>query len=133
MSEPVVYIQPKNSLFTEKKKIDIINKINTRIRGLPQIEISPQILKMDMEVLLFACQLAEHLVENDKNDKKHKLDKKQIVLSAMELAFTRIMPDEKLVLEKNIEFLHDNKRIKKVGTWSMISASICEWITRRVL
>lgn len=131
--EQVVYIQPKNSLMLEKNKIDIINKINVRVKALPQMEITPQALKMDMEVLLFVCQLAEHLVINDKDDKKHKIDKKEIVMKAMEMSFVRLTNEEKAVIENNIEFLHNNKRIKRVGTVKMLSATICEWITRKIL
>jgi hypothetical protein len=132
MSEPVVWIQPKNNLLLEKKKIETINKVSSKIRGLPQFESNPNLLKMDLEMLLFACQIVEALIVKSKKD-KHSLSKKEIVLGALELAFTRVTAEEKLIIEKNIEFLHDNKRIKKMSVWNIVSSSVCEWITRKVL
>ena len=120
-------IQPANSLLREKEKNEIITKIVTRIQEFPQFHS----LKTDMELLLMCCQIVEHLVVKVKDAKK-KHCKKDIVLKSYERAFGALTPAEKETLEKGIEFLWDNGKIKKLASHKIAFACVADWFRRRV-
>lgn len=118
------YVVPKNGLDRTLKKADIVNKIIKRVQEFPDFRT----YKDDMETLLFVCILVEHLVINKKN--KEKMDKKDIVLEVYEKCFGNGI--NKDVVAKNIQFLFDNKRIKKVSFIQYICGSLSEWFNRKI-
>lgn len=124
-SIPVPYIQPKNGLNRTLHKAEIVEKIIKRVQALPDFRS----YKDDLETLLFVCLLVEHLVINKKN--KEKMDKKDIVLTAYEKIYGNNNVNKDL-LSKNIEFLFENKRIKKVSISSMICGTLSEWFLRKI-
>ena len=124
-SIPAPYIQPKNALNGNIQKAQIVEKILKRLQSLPDFRN----YKDDLETLLFVCLLVEHLVINKKN--KEKMDKKEIVLSVYEKAYGNNNCNKDLI-SKNIDFLHENKRIKKVSITSMICGTLSEWFTRKI-
>jgi len=111
MSEPVIcpYVVPKNGLSRCIDKNNIISKIVSRLQSMPNFTE----YKNDLETLLFVCLLVEHMVKPSKKG-KDKIDKKLVVIECFEKAFgiTNINKD---TLSKNIDFLHENKKIKKVS------------------
>lgn len=123
MSAP--YIVPKNELDLTVRKNDIVNKIIKRVQELPDFRN----FKDDLETLLFVCMLAEHLVINKKN--KTKMDKKAIVLEVYEKCFGNGI--NKDLVGKNIQFLFDNKRIKKVSLIKIVCGNISDWFERKIL
>lgn len=123
MSAP--YVVPKNSLDKVVKRNDIITKIIKRVQDLPEYRN----FKDDLEVLLFVCQLVEHLVVNKKESDK--IDKKEIVLEVYEKCFGNAI--NKDVIGKNIQFLFDNKRIKKMSLIKIICGNISDWFERHLL
>jgi len=125
MSDPIVapYIQPKNSLNRTLQKSEIVDKIVKRVQSLPDFRN----FKDDLETLLFVCLLVEHLVINKKD--KEKMDKKEIVLAVYSKVYGQVNID---LLSKNIEFLFENKRIKKVSIGKMICGTLSEWFSRKI-
>lgn len=121
---PAPYIQPKNSLNRTLQKAEIVDKIVKRVQALPDFRN----FKDDLETLLFICLLCEHLVNNKKN--KEKIDKKEIVINAYEKVFGNSL--NKDLICKNIDFLHENKRIKKVSISAMICGTLSEWFNRKI-
>jgi len=119
------YVMPKNSLDRTVKRNDIINKIIKRVQDISDYRN----FKDDLEVLLFVCQLVEHLVVNKKD--KEKLDKKEIVLDVYEKCFGNSI--NKDLIGKNVQFLFDNKRIKKMSLIKIICGNISDWFERKVL
>ena len=63
--------------------------------------------KIDDEFLLYVCNLIEHLVGNNKHDKK------KLAISILNSIFTLNL-NEIEVLSCLIEFLHSNQLIKKI-------------------
>ena len=63
--------------------------------------------KFDAEFLLYICNLIEHLVGNNK------IDKKKLAISILNSIFTLNL-NEIEVLSSLIEFLHSNQLIKKI-------------------
>lgn len=118
------YVVPKNALDRTIKKNEIITKIVKRVQEFPDYRN----FKDDMETLLFVCILVEHLVVNKKN--KEKMDKKQLVIEAYDKCFGNGI--NKDVIDKNIQFLFDNKRIKKVSFIQYICGSLSDWFNRKI-
>lgn len=120
------YIGLKNNVLRDQKRLEAINKIVEKIQEVPEFKN----YKDDLEFLLFCCTLCEHIIDNKDKDQKNKMDKKEIVMQAYQKAFDKIDP---VSLSKNIEFLHENKRIKKVKFHKIIWANIKDWCIRRIL
>ena len=127
MAEPCVYIQPSNSLLMEKLRGEIIDKICQKINSFPNHEKH----KNDLELLLMACLVCEHLITNKKND-KYRLNKKDIVIEAFMKCFQSTNNADKELWGKNIEFLHDNDKIKKVKLHNIIFSTMSDWFRRKI-
>lgn len=121
MSEIAPFVQPKNELYKSLKRSEIVNKIFDRLSKLNEIKSFQQ----DMEFLNFVCQIVEHSFDK----KKYKFDKKQIVIDVFIKLFGVI---NKELVEKNIQYLYDNKKIKKLGCISIWFGSLSEWWMRKV-
>ena len=74
------------------------------------------------EFLLLICNLVEHLV----NKKKYKIDKKVLVVEILNQLFT-LNAVEKANVESNIEFLWNNKNIKKVSAFKLFCVGVKEY------
>ena len=87
-------------------------------------------LKLDPELTLLVCNLVENTVgEND----KMKLDKKELVVLILAKVFPDLTDAEKESIKTQIEFLFNNKKIKKVKTSKKVWYYLKEWIKRRFL
>jgi hypothetical protein len=102
------FIQPKNSFLEEITKSNIIDALATKIIAIPEFKK----FKLDIELLKLICNLIEYQIKPS-SKQKNKIDKKQIVLLAYEKAFGFLTVVEKEVIDKNIQFLFENKKIKK--------------------
>ena len=119
------YVVPKNGLDRTIKKAEIINKIIKRVQDFPDFRN----FKDDMETLLFVCMLVEHLVINKKN--KEKIDKKELVIEVYEKCFGSNNVSKETI-SRNVQFLFDNKRIKKISIIRIICGSLNEWFNRKI-
>jgi len=121
------YVNPKHSLARDKRTNEAIDKIVQKVAEIPNhIEY-----RMDMELLTMVCVMIEHLIDNKKETVK--IDKKDIVFQVYKKLFKTLTPAEIQVIEKNIQYLFENGKIKKKGLFHVISSSICDWIARKVL
>lgn len=127
MSSQIIapYVVPKNGLDRTIKKNDIINKIIKRVQEFPDFRN----YKDDMETLLFVCMLVEHLVINKKD--KEKIDKKELVIEVYDKCFGANQINKETV-GRNVQFLYDNKRIKKISIFKIIYGSLSEWFNRKI-
>ena len=123
-----VYIQPKNSLLREKQRGEALTKIVARITEFPDFRK----YRNDLELLTMVCQIVEHLIDN-KADAKNKVDKKLLVTEAYCLAFGQLTPAEAELLGRNIEYLIDNDKIKKLHFAKIAMESMKNWFHRKVL
>ena len=130
MADPTAVIQPKNSLLREQHKNDLINKIALRIQAIPGYHS----LKNDLELLGMCCNIVEYLIDNEKMKQKSgkRFDKKEIVIKAFEKAYSSLVEQEKVNLDRNIEYLHENGFIKKPTIYKIFKHTLCDWFTRRI-
>jgi len=112
----------KNGLFTDFRFNEVKNAIIKRLTDLNMIHLK---YKLDNEFLTLLTNLIEYLVA-----KKDKIDKKSLALEIMKDYFAAT--DEDLeIIGKNIEYLHNNKVIKKVSFWKLFKAGFCEWFKKK--
>lgn len=121
------YINPKNSLARDKKTHEAIDKIVCKISEIPRHTD----YKLDLELLTMICVMVEHIIDN--KDKKNKIDKKDIVFNVYKKLFGNLKPEDLVVIDKNIQYLFENQKIKKKNIFSVVSSSICDWVYRKVL
>ena len=114
----------KNHLLKSVKMDDVIGQIRKRVEALPNYSQ----YKNDVEFLLLVCNMIEHLVV-----KKDKIDKKSLLLEIYKQVFTGITPAELANVEANIEFLWNNKKIKKQSYYKLFCAGVTEWLKKKFL
>lgn len=108
-----------NDLALDVKRNAIKVKILERIN---ELGISTASYRMNNEFLLLVCNLVEHMV----NKKKFKIDKKALVIDVLNAIFS-LNPAEKTTAENNIEFLWNNKNIKKVSQFYLFCCGVKEY------
>ena len=119
MSElAIISVTPNLAL--DIKRNEIIEKIISRLTELKLVDAK---YKNSADILLLICNLVEHLTR----DKK--LSKKDIVLEIITRVYS-LTPDESVILESNIEFLHSNKAIKKLSKFYLFACGAYEYLFR---
>jgi hypothetical protein len=108
----------QNSLAVDVKRIEIKNKIITRIGELG-LDIANY--RNSTEFMLLILNLIEHLVV-----KKDKINKKELAIEILDTVFG-LTDIDKANVDSNIEFLHQNKNIKKVSMWKLFKCGVSEW------
>lgn len=108
----------QNSLAVDVKRIEIKNKIITRIGELG-LDIANY--RNSTEFMLLILNLIEHLVV-----KKDKINKKELAIEILDTVFG-LTDIDKANVGSNIEFLHQNKNIKKVSMWKLFKCGVSEW------
>jgi hypothetical protein len=116
-------ISPKNHILKNWKTEEIKNQIIERIKQFPNYSQ----YKADVEFLLMVCNLVEYLV-----NKKDKISKKELLLEIYNNVFP-LNPDEVKNIEANVDFLWNNKKIKKVSFYKLFKTNIYEWVKRKIL
>ena len=96
------------------QKVDIekqlIATLENRIRSLPNF----QELKLNPELVLYACNLIENIVK-----RKYKIDKKNLCVNVLTSIFAFTDADKKSCGEI-VEFLHSTGQIKKATFWKKV-------------
>jgi hypothetical protein len=112
----------KNGLFTDFRFNEVKLAIVKRLTELNMIHLK---YKLDNEFLTLLTNMIEYLVA-----KKDKISKKALALEIMKDYFNAT--DEDLeIIGKNIEYLHNNKVIKKVSFWKLFKSGLCEWFKKK--
>jgi hypothetical protein len=112
----------KNGLFTDFRFNEVKLAIVKRLTELNMIHLK---YKLDNEFLTLLTNMIEFLVS-----KKDKISKKALALEIMKDYFNAT--DEDLeIIGKNIEYLHNNKVIKKVSFWKLFKSGLCEWFKKK--
>jgi hypothetical protein len=112
----------KNGLFTDFRFNEVKLAIVKRLTELNMIHLK---YKLDNEFLTLLTNMIEFLVA-----KKDKISKKALALEIMKDYFNAT--DEDLeIIGKNIEYLHNNKVIKKVSFWKLFKSGLCEWFKKK--
>ena len=115
----------KNNIKYDFTVNDIKNKIVNRINELGLNNIK---YKHDNEFLVLICNLIEFLVK--KTDKINKADLCFSIYCEL-FDLDRSNDDEKLMLTHNINFIYDNKSIKKISKWKLFKCSVSEYFKKK--
>ncbi len=114
----VIAVTPNLSI--EIKKNEIRDKVIDRLTELKLVDAK---YKNSSDILLLICNLVEHL----SRDKK--ISKKEIVLNILDTLFNPT-PDERIIFDEKIEFLHSNKAIKKLSRFYLFCVGVYEYFSR---
>jgi hypothetical protein len=117
------FVPYKRQLARVNLEKEISSVLEERVKALPNyIE-----LRLNPEIILLACNLIENSV-----GKKDKIQKKEIVVKILSGIFN-YSPADKKGVEDTVEFLHANKRIKRVKLIKKVLLFVGEWIKRKWL
>lgn len=119
MADTLNLVSVNNQLAVDVKRTEIKSLVIERITKLG---LNTQAYRGSVEHLLLLCNLVEHLT----NTKKHKVNKKELVLDILHQLFI-LNPVERLSIEANIDFLHANSNIKKLSHWKLFCAGVKEY------
>lgn len=120
------YINPTNRLKRDIKTTLLIKEILERVSNIP----NHTNLRHDTELLKFICSIVENEIDNSKAKKK--IDKKDIVFEVYKGLFGKTGPEDLLEIEKNIEYLLENKQIVKIGKVKKCFSICIDWIKRKL-
>jgi hypothetical protein len=126
MSSSFVFVNPQNALYRDAKISKLVKKILDKVSDIPNYQEH----RNDMELLRMITVMIEHSVNN--KDKKVKIDKADIVFQVYVKLFEKIGPQELKTIKDNIEYLHNNGHIKKIGCFNVISGILKDWFKRRL-
>ena len=101
-------IVPKHALYDDIKKNVIIQKIIAEIQKIPEYSK----YRIDLELITFIINQVENMITK----KKQGALKKDIVLTVFQKLFN-LSPQEIKLLSDSIDFLSNNKRIKKLSIY----------------
>ena len=117
-------ILPKHSLMTDIKKAKTIQNIISNIQQIPEF----QKYKNDLEIIKYVCNLTENLIK----EKKSGLMKKEIVITSLTKVFN-LTENEKKMISDAVEFLSNNKKIKKLGIYKKWIVPIFHFFLKLIL
>jgi hypothetical protein len=126
MSSSFVFVNPQNALYRDAKVSKLVNKILEKVSNIPNYQDH----RNDMELLRMITIMIEHSVNN--KGKKVKIDKADIVFQIYNKLFDKITPNEINSIKSNIEYLHNNGHIKKVGCLNVVIGILKDWFKRHV-
>jgi hypothetical protein len=105
------------TLDLEIKQNAIKAKIITR---LTELQLNDPKYKVNPDIILLVCNLIENLVKNKK------INKKQLLLDVFNQIYV-LQPEEIVIVDSQIEFLHSTKAIKKLSRFYLFCCSVREY------
>jgi len=116
----------KNSLKSYVIYNTLVEDITKIIREIPNFD---KLSKMNNELILLICNVIENKITNNK---KKKIDKKNLVIDVIHNLFCLSVDDRKNIGEI-IQFLNDNNKIKKDKISKVVRKSLYNWFKKKVL
>jgi hypothetical protein len=116
-------ISYKNKLKSHHIYFSLIDKIVDLITKIPEFNK----LRCEMELIRTVCNIIENSSIPSKNSDGLKLDKKQLVLDALQRVFN-YNAQEKLIVDAMIDFLISNKFIKKMSYYKLVKNFTMKYI-----
>ena len=125
------FLKPKNQLWKDAKIAKVRDRILEAITNMPS-EVRAN--RHNMELLSLVCNMIENSgIKNHEKSDKLKIDKKVLLVAIYQSLYGNLSPNDLDIINKNIEFLHDNNHIVK-HSWKTIATScIIDWIKRKIL
>ena len=106
----------KNSARHVMLKNEIIDFVIKEIQKIPNY----QEMKNNLELIRFVCNMLENLITNN----NEKIDKKQTVIDIISQLFCFFNEDDKKAIANQVQFLFDNKFIKKVSMIKILKKTL---------
>ena len=113
----------KNSLDVFVKENKLISDLALKIRALPEYAT----LKLDVELTLYVAKVIENEII-----KKTPEERKALIIKVIQQIHP-LNPAELKILEAQINFLSDHKKIKKQSSFKVVSNFICAWVVKKLL
>jgi hypothetical protein len=107
-------ISLKNTAKLACKKSNLKKEIVTQLK-----ENGIETLKLSLEITEYVCNIIENVISKNKKNEKTKVDKKSLVIDILTEVFAGLKPEELLVIEEQITYLHENGIIRKMP-WKII-------------
>ena len=120
MSINLSFVKTKNTLSVAAHKKNLRDSIIAKIVEIDQHET----LKFDNELLIFICNCIENALDI-------KMDKKALALDILHHVF-ELSQDDRLILGASIDFLCNNKLVKKMHTITKITRMTSDWFVRHL-
>ena len=118
----------KRSLLTFTSKHQLSENIVQQVSSIGDLNS----LKRDLEFLLYICRLVE--TESSEYKGKDKLDKKEVVKNIVVRLFPELNNNQDLdFIDRSIEFLHSNKRIKGISRLAKVAGYVGDYFVRKFL
>lgn len=123
----IALIKPKNSLLIKQLYSKAFKALYEELIAFD----AKKELLTDMEFLSLACNLVEHITDQQKKHLKAlKIDKMKLVVDVFTVIYDMNEADQS-TLKQNIQFIHDNSMIKKVSTVRVLKKGLTRWITKQ--
>jgi hypothetical protein len=127
-TNPLHLVPLKRSLLSFTSKHQLVENIVNQVSLIGDLNA----LKRDLEFLLYICRCVE--AEGSDYKGKEKLDKKEIVKSIIVRLFPELNNNQDLdAIDKSVEFLHSNHRIKGVSRLAKVASCVGSFIVRKFL
>lgn len=112
----------KNSLDVFVKENKLIADLGRKIRELPEYNS----LKLDVELTLYVAKVIENEVIN-----KTPEERKELIIKVINQIHP-LSPSETKILESQINFLSDHKKIKKQSSFKAFSNCFGSWLIKKL-
>lgn len=106
------------SLELEIRQNEIKTKIIDRLTELRLLDVK---YRSNPDIILLVCNLIENLVKNKK------INKKQLLMDIF-VQLYNVQPNDIVLIESQIEFLHSNNAIKKLSRFYLFCCSVREYL-----
>jgi len=120
------FVSVKGTALRDKAKLCFIETIVKRILDeFPNVKS----LKFDIEFHTFVCNLIENIVVAPKKSKK--FNKQEILNDVFIRVFGVITDADKLLIDKNVEYLLANKKIKAQSVFKKVAKCLFSFFQRK--
>ncbi len=128
MSVTVPKLKKKNTLQSFADENVCISAIVADTLQIPNYNI----LRADFELIRRVCCLIENMIkQNSKNTPK--INKREMCIKIFKLLFPSLNPEEVNLIEKHIEYLWNNNKIKSIPLINKIGKGLFKWVKKKVL
>jgi hypothetical protein len=105
-------IKFRNTLKKHNISFSVIDQITEKIKKIPQYES----IRIELELVKCVCNIIENCIKKGNNKK---IDKKDLVINCLSSVYN-YNDQEKLLVGSLIDFLFNNKQIKKSSTYKLV-------------
>lgn len=114
----------KNTILAHSQFHSLVDEIHGVVSKIPRIES----LKGDLELLTLLCCILENYMPKNTQE----IDKKNLVITIEDRLFG-LTDAEKVVLGQQIDYLHDNGKIKAIKWYKAVYIGVKDWFFRKFL